>query len=483
MQEPPAPGPFVGRSRELAALNEVLGARGAQFVLVYGRRRVGKTTLLLQWAEQAARPYVYWVATRDTPAQVRLGLTRALWRWAHPSSAAIPRFDTWTDLFEAAAQLLGDRPVTLIMDEFSYAAESDPALPSNLQAAWDHVFKKKNITLVLAGSHLGMMKDLLTHQSPLYGRFTAQLPVDPLPFSALSDFLPRYGTAERVAVYAVVGGIPAYLERFDDRRSLGANMQQLFMRRTGMFRSEPFMLIGDVIRRETTTYESILKAIAEGHHAPQEIAGQLELSSPYLSPYLKQLAALHLVERRLPATVPPERRAKSREGRYHVCDAYLRFYFRFIAPNLTLVEHEQTELLWERIAEQLRAFVGVTAFEEISRDWVRAMGKRRRLPMVPEIVGSHWSRDEQLDVVAMNWRDRTMLVGECKWGLDRVGRNVVTDLLEKAARVRPDEGFRTSCAVFARSGFTEAAQAEAKAHDVLLLDAETMERDLRESDR
>ena len=475
-------GPFVGRARELAALDAVIEERGAHFVLVYGRRRVGKTTLLLRWAERARRPFLYWVATRDTPVQTRLGLARAVWRWAHPGSAAIPRFDTWADLFEAAAQLIGDRPVTMIFDEFSYAAESDPSLPSNLQAAWDHIFKKKDITLVLSGSHLGMMKGLLAHQSPLYGRFTAQLPVDPLPFSALADFLPRYGTAERVAVYAVAGGIPAYLERFDDRKSLGANLQHLFMRRTGMFRSEPFMLIGDVIRRETQTYESILKVIAEGHHTPQEIGAQLDLTSGYLSPYLKQLAALHLVERRLPATLPRDRRSQSREGRYHLCDSYLRFYFRFIAPNLTLVEQEQTELLWERIAEQLRAFVGATAFEEISREWVRAMGRRRRLPMIPEVVGSHWSRAEQIDVVAVNWRDRTMLAGECKWGADRVGRGVVSELIAKAERARPDQEFRVSHVAFARTGFTEAAQAEAKSQGVALIDAETMERDLIEAD-
>jgi len=102
------------------------------------------------------------------------------------------------------------------------------------------------------------------YHAPLYGRFTAQLPVDPLPFSALSDFLPRYSAAERVAVYAVAGGIPAYLERFDDAESVGANIRRLFMRRTGMFRSEPFILVGDVIRRETQTYEAVLKAVAAG---------------------------------------------------------------------------------------------------------------------------------------------------------------------------------------------------------------------------
>jgi AAA+ ATPase superfamily predicted ATPase len=123
----------------------------------------------------------------------------------------------------------------------------------------------------------------MNYQAPLYGRFTGQLPVDPLPFSALQDFLPHYPVAERVAVYAIAGGIPAYLERFNDRQSVGANIQRLFMRRTGMFRSEPFILVGDVIRRETQTYESILKAIAGGLRTPQEIGGLLGVSSSYLA--------------------------------------------------------------------------------------------------------------------------------------------------------------------------------------------------------
>jgi AAA+ ATPase superfamily predicted ATPase len=136
---------------------------------------------------------------------------RAIWRWAHPDSQAVPRFDTWEDAFETAAQLIGDQPVILIMDEFSYASESDPSLASHLQAAWDHLFKDRNVVIVLSGSQIGMMVDLLSYQAPLYGRFTAQLLVDPLPFSVLSDFLPRYSPSERVAVYAVTGGVPAYL--------------------------------------------------------------------------------------------------------------------------------------------------------------------------------------------------------------------------------------------------------------------------------
>jgi AAA+ ATPase superfamily predicted ATPase len=475
---------FVGRQRELDELDAIAAQKGAQFILVYGRRRVGKTTLILHWAQQTGRPVIYWVATRETPAQVRHGFTQALWAWAYPGSQAVPRFETWSEVFEAAARLIGDQPVILIMDEFSYAAESDPALPSNLQAAWDHQFKERNAILLLAGSHIGMMVDLMGYHAPLYGRFTAQLPVDPLPFHALRDFLPRYTAAERVAVYAVTGGIPAYLERFSDGESLGANIQRLFMRRTGMFRSEPFLLVGDVIRRETQTYEGILKAVASGRHTPQEIGSALDVTSSYLSPYLKQLEKLHLVERRLPVTIPPEQRRTSRSSRYHLEDPYLRFYFRFIAPNLSLVEQELTDLLWDRISEQFRAFVGGTAFEELCRAWMLAQARAGKLPFVPEIVGSHWAQDVQMDVVAVNWREKAILLGECKWGVDAVGRSILRELLDKAPLVlqalpEGGAGWTTHQALFARAGFTEAAQADARAHEVMLVGLARLDEDLR----
>jgi AAA+ ATPase superfamily predicted ATPase len=470
---------FIGRQRDLDDLNAVLARPGAQFLLVYGRRRVGKTTLILRWAAQTGRPVIYWVATRDIPTQVRHGLTRALWAWAHPDSRSAPRFDTWAEVFELAAQLIGDQAVILIMDEFSYAAASDPALPSNLQAAWDHLFKDRAATIVLAGSHIGMMVEQMGVHAPLYGRFTAQLAVAPLAFPALRDFLPHYTAAERVAVYAVVGGIPAYLERFDDAESLGANSKRLFMRRTSMFHSEPFLLISDVIRRETQTYEAVLKAIAAGNRTPQEIGRALDLASSYLSPYLKQVEALRLAERRLPATVPPEQRRVSRQSHYHLADPYLRFYFRFIAPNLGLVEQELADVLWERIGEEFRAFVGQTAFEDLCREWVLTQARARRLPLTPEIVGSHWDKDVQVDVVALNWRDQAILLGECKWGLDAVDRAVVRELIDKAPHVAPGPDWQVHYAFFARAGFTDAARAEAETVGALLVDLETLDADLR----
>jgi uncharacterized protein len=472
---------FVGRQRELEELNRIISQSDAQFILVYGRRRVGKTTLLLNWAEQSGKPFIYWVASRDTPTQVRLGFTRAVWRWAHPESQAVPRFDSWEDAFEMTAQLIGDQSMIVILDEFSYAAESDHSLASHLQAAWDHLFKDRRASIVLSGSHIGMMVNLIGYQAPLYGRFTAQLPVDPLSFTALGDFLPRYTAAERVAVYAVTGGVPAYLERFDDRRSLSENIRELFMQRTSIFRTEPFFLIGDVIRRETQTYEAVLKSIAAGNSTPHEIGNSLGISSSYLSPYLKQLEELHLVKRRIPATTPPERRESTKTSQYHLIDPYLRFYFRFIAPNADLVEQELSTILWERITDQFRAFVGMTTFEELCCEWVLAKARARALPIDPEVVGSHWSADAQVDVAAVNWHEKAILLGECKWGVDAVGRSVVRELIDKAPKVVPGEGWQVHYIYFARAGFTDAAIQEAQKVGALLVDLETLDKDLKGS--
>ena len=470
---------FIGRQRELEELNAVLSTGGAQFLLLYGRRRVGKTTLVLHWAEKTGRPFLYWVATRDTPVRLRADFSRTLWNWAYPESRAAPLFHSWKEVFEATAELLKGRSAILIMDEFSYAAESDPSLPSSLQAAWDHLFRRQGCTVVLTGSQIGLMTRLMGYDAPLYGRFTAQLPVEPLPFPTLKEFLPRYSVAERVAVYAVAGGIPAYVERFNDRQSVGANIQRLFVQRTGMFRSEPFLLIGDVIRRETQTYESVLKAVASGLHTPAEIAKALEVSSSYLSSYLRQLESLHLLERRLPATVAPEKRGTSRKSRYYLADPYLRFYFRFIATNLNLIEQELNDVLWQRIGEQFRAFVGLTAFEDLCREWTLVQARRGKLSFAPERVGSHWAKDAQVDVVAINWQERAILLGECKWGTEPIGRSVIRGLQEKAGRVVPDEGWQVHYAVFARAGFSTSGRSAGKAVGAELVELDRLEEGLK----
>jgi AAA+ ATPase superfamily predicted ATPase len=474
---------FVDRQKDLADLDRLAGREGAQFILVYGRRRVGKTTLLLHWAQSRGLPYVYWVASRNTAANLRQTLAEALWQHEHPSERApsagyLPEARSWRDLLRYAIRIADQQRLILILDELPYAIEADPALPSELQNAWDHDLKGSNLILFAAGSHVGMMVKLLEYQAPLYGRFTARLPVEPLPFSALAEFLPGYNLAQRVAVYAILGGIPAYLERFDSRKTIAANVQEEILLDTSMFRVEPFYLLSDQVR-EPRNYAAVLQAIGQGNHTLQDITSAAGLGSKqHASTYLSRLQDLYLVRREVPATIRNGRRTT--QGRYYLSDAYHRFYFRFIAPYEMLLEQGLIPRLWEIINSQMRAFVGLTAFEELCREWVRRQAIQGTLPFLPDRIGSHWARDAQIDVVAIRWDRKQILLGECKWGTGRVGRKVLTDLIAKTVRVVPDqeEGWTVYYALFARSGFTEAVVVEAEQRGALLVDLETLRQGL-----
>ena len=484
---------FVDREAELANLDRLLERPGGQFIIVYGRRRVGKTTLLLHWAKASGQPYVYWVASRNTASNLRRSLAETLWQHQHPfdelrtspqeplaTDEYLPEARSWRDLFRYAVRVADGEPLILILDELPYAIEADSSLPSELQNAWDHDLKEAGLTVIVAGSHVGMMVKMQEYQAPLYGRFTARLPVKPLPFAALAEFLPHYDLAQRVAVYAILGGIPAYLERFDSRKTLAANVQEEILLDTGMFRVEPFYLLSDEVR-EPRNYMAVLRAIGQGNHTLEAITlGAGFQTRQHASTYLSRLQDLHLVYRDTPATIPEDRRTT--QGRYYLRDAYLRFYFRFIAPHERLLEQGLIPRLWEIIRDQMRSFVGLTAFEELCREWVLRQAIRGALPFVPDRVGSHWSRDAQVDVVAVRWDAKQILLGEAKWGTHAVGRKVLTDLMAKASKVVPDggEGWTVHCVLFARAGFTDATRAEAAQHEVLLVDLETLGRDLDE---
>ncbi|MEW5985563.1 MAG: ATP-binding protein [Chloroflexota bacterium] len=476
---------FYDRTTEIETLNQIVRQPGAQFVMVFGRRRVGKTTLLTTWAGQTGLPTLYWVAKRDSREALMADLAQAIYAWQHDLdySGLDFRPSNWEGVLRTLAQAAGSRRVVVILDELPYALEQDRALGSYLQAAWDHLFKETQICLFLSGSHIGMLTGLTHYQAPLYGRLTAQFPVSPLTFANIRQFLPHYSASKRLAVYAILGGIPAYLERWNDRETISTNVERLFLQRTGWFRNEPLVLISDLTQRETTNFEAILKALADGRHGRDEIAHHSGIPSTSLSHYLPRLIELGLVERRLPATVPLPQLKTSKQSRYFLSDPFLRFYYRFVDPNLGLIERGLARRLWQMMDDHFRAFVALT-FEELCREWVVRQARRGQFPFLPENVGSHWSAEVQIDVVAINWRERQLWLGECKWGDQLVGQGVIAELIEektpKLLRALADEGIGWTIhyAFFARKGFTPAARSAAAGHKATLVDLEQMTLDL-----
>lgn len=475
---------FVNRQEELALLDEMLAEPGAHLVMVYGRRRAGKTTLMAHWAAQTGLPFFYWVAKQDPRELLIANLAQTIYTWQHGPNAELQIYSRdWEAIFRMLAQAIGDRRAIVVLDELPYVLQQDAGFASHLQAAWDHLFKSSQVLLFLSGSHIGMLTELTHYRAPLYGRFTAQFPLYPLSFGQVHHFLPRYDVYKRLAVYAILGGIPAYLERWRDRESIQANVQRLFLKRTGWFRNEPMVLISDLTQRETVNYEAILKVIANGYHQRDEIASYSAVPSTHLSPYLSRLVELQFVERRIPATIPIEQMKTSRQSRYHLRDPFLRFYYRFIDPNLHLIDGGLATHLWHTIEAQLRPFVA-TIFEALCREWVLKQAQQNKLPFAPENIGSHWSPTSQVDVVAISWHDKQLLLGECKWGDQAVSRSVVSELIEaktpKVLEALPDKGqdWQVHYAFFARHSFTPAAQEVAREHGAMLVTLAQLEQEL-----
>ena len=359
---------FVDRVRELAFLNSLLPRTQptiAQMVLLYGRRRVGKTVLARHWAESTGLATIYWAAEREPANLQRRKLFAKMIGMALNQT---PTFESWADLWEAFANLIGNQRRILVIDEVTYAAESDEAFLSALQHAWDQRLKQSQLILILSGSHVHTMETLLARGSPLFGRFTGQWHLEPLSFGTLREFLPKWSVDERIAAYAMMGGVPAYLERLIPERSLVDNIRDVILDPGGMFVAEPELLLYDEVR-DPRVYQAILQAIGSGAHTLDDIANATLISKTHLSSYLARLQELRFVERRLPATIPPQKIRLSRMGRYHLIDPFLRFYFRFVAPHRSEVGYQQASIL-ALIKEQLRAFVGVTAYEELCRAWV-----------------------------------------------------------------------------------------------------------------
>jgi hypothetical protein len=241
-----------------------------------------------------------------------------------------------------------------------------------------------------------------------------------------------------------------------------------------MFLGEPTLLLYDEVR-EPQSYLAILKAIGAGCHTLDEISNECLISKNNLSAYLTRLQALKFVERRLPATLPTAKRHRSRQGRYHITDPYFRFFFRFIAPFHETIPFDLDPVIG-KVQQELRAFVGQTAFEELAQQWVRQQAKRGALPFIPERIGSHWSRSVQIDVVGINWQTYQLLLGECKWGEQPVDKGTVCELLEKRGpRVIKNMGideksWQITYLFFARSGFTLAAQRYGQERGIQLVD-------------
>ncbi len=477
---------FIDRKRELRALQMFSRTAEAGLFILFGRRRVGKTSLLTHFLEDNPIPNAfYWMATTHGAAYQLRDFSQALLRYDARFSTP-PTADFTFASWEAALNQMADlveqsgAPHLLILDEFTYLIRNEPAITSIFQKMWDHRLSKvAGLKLVLTGSLLGMMsREIFAYNAPLHGRATSQLRLRPLPYAALIELFGERTVAERIAIYAVTGGVPAYLDRFTHTSDFVTALHEDCLGPGSIMLTDPALILQEQLQ-EPQTYESILSVVASGFHTWSEIARMAGVNESSLGHYLKVLQELELIERRDPILA----KSNGRQGRYHVSDHFLRFYYRFLVPHLATIERGYIQAAVDKINTQLRSFIGTHLFEELCREWIWPASASGQLTFQPETVGSYWrqvrGQGVQLDVVAASPRQKQLLIGEAKWGVGLVDLPILTSLIQRSQRMpQVAEGWRTQYVLFAREGFTSELQAEAARLGVLLVTAVEMERTL-----
>ena len=457
---------FVNREQELQWLAERYGSAKAEFIVLTGRRRVGKTALLTEFA--AGKPGVYFLAYLDSAEALLRNLSAALWQAEHGPEAAPGSYGSWLGLFQAVGRLAAGQRFVLILDEYPYLAGASEHLASVLQKVWDEHLQHSQLFLVLCGSYMSVMeRDVLNRDAPLYGRRTAQLTLRPLTARQMTAFLPACSPIELIEAYAVTGGMPAYLAELRPARSLWANLRHTAFDPSNVLYNDGLTLLRDEMR-DPRHYAAVLRAIANGHHTLSAIAQEAGVERNSLPAYLATLQGAGYVERRVPVGITPA--SRQQHGTWHVADPYVRFWGRYILPYTGAIEKGQGAGLVDQVLRPTwEQFVAIT-WEELARGAVYDLVAQRTPGFWPEAVGSWWDAGHQIDLVAASYQQRTAWLGEVRWRGEPLGLAELEALQRRARAWQGEEtGWHLYHALFSRGGFTQPLRTRAEDDPDLLL--------------
>lgn len=450
---------FINREKELESLNEAYKDRKAQFIVIYGKRRVGKTELLKQFFKNI--PHIYFLADK-APEKEQLSLLSEKVGLLYKDRFLLSRgFGNWHEFF---TYIKDKGKVVLAIDEFPFLIEANRAVPSIFQKGWDEGLKDSGIFLILLGSSIGMMEtDVLGYKSPLFGRRTGQLLIEPLSFWHAKKFFSMMSDEDFMYIYSVLGGTPAYLLQFDPVAALWTNIRKKILSHDAYLFREPEFILKEELR-EPRNYFSIIRAISMGKARVSEIINETGFEKNIVGKYLSVLTDLRILKREVPVT--EKSYEKSKKGIYMLDDNYLRFWFKYVFQNKSFIEEGETDyVIKNKIRPELDIFVSRT-YEDVCRSYVK-----KGIPnkMKFNKVGRWWTKDAEIDIVGINEDENAILFGEAKWSKKPIGVNIFNELKAKSEKVQWGNS-RTSrhFALFSRKGFTSEILKAAETEQILL---------------
>lgn len=439
---------FIGRKREITALDKLYNSNKFEFAVIYGRRRVGKTALINHFIDD--KESIYFMGVESNEKQNLENFSKSIIEYSSGIEAETS-FLSFQAALEYVFKLSERKRLILVIDEYPYVARSSKSLASTLQFLIDKYKDTSQLMLILCGSSMSYMEDeVLAYKSPLYGRRTAQMKIQPFSFEETCRCFKNFSDEDKALAYGIVGGTPQYLLQMDDRLSIEDNIKNTYLNPISFLYEEPTNLLKQEVR-EPAIYTAIITAIAVGASRMSDISNKVGEDSNICANYLKSLINLGIVKKETPYG-----EKTSRKSIYSIEDNMFRFWYRFVPNNNSVIMRGAADIVYRRIEPQLSEYMGAV-FEEICKQYLWKLLLDGNSLVEFSELGRWWGNDpiekKQTEIDIMGEQDKkTALFGECKWTNEKVDLGVLETLIKRSKLF---SYINVHLFLFSKSGFTK----------------------------
>lgn len=457
---------FVDRENEMKYLNSEYEKKGSSLVILYGRRRIGKTSLIKEFGKN--KDMIYFLATEESEIQNKKQLATLVFEKLNLDDMVVSVTE-WDSIFKLLVNRKTNNKKVIVIDEFQYLGKTNSAFPSIFQRIWDNILKDENVMVILCGSLVNMMEaQTLSYTSPLYGRRTGQIKLKQIPFKNYNEFFSK-NLSEKTLIekYAVTGGVPKYIESFTEGVNIYNEIQKNILNNQSYLYEEPYFLLQHEVS-EVGSYFSIIKSIAAGNTKLGNISSNLSVSQTNLSKYLQTLINLDILEREIPITEDnPE---KSKKGRYNIKDNYISFWFKFIYPYKGFLEMEEYDVVMDKIKRNFIDNHVSFVYENICKEKMWDLNVKGKLGFTFNKLGRWWNITTEIDIVGYDSNGIDIIFGECKYTNNQMDVDVLYNLEKKAKEVEwKKDNRREKFILFSINGYSKRLVEIAESRDDIIL--------------
>lgn len=460
---------FLCREQELSTLNKRYQKNTFECMIIYGRRRVGKTSIINEFSKD--KPTIFFSALNASAQENLEALSQAIHSYSNPSAVNAPIYPNLDSALNAITELAKKERLIFVIDEYPYLAKADASISSRLQHLIDHVWEKGNLFLILCGSSMSFMENqVLGYESPLYGRRTGQMKIQALTYKEMTAFNPQLTPEQQALVYGITGGIPHYINKLNVQNNIDEALLENLFNTSSYLYEEPENLLKQELR-EPAVYNSIITAIAGGASRPNEISTKVGIESAICAKYLKVLLDLGILTKTTPIT---EKFGK--KTIYRIEDNFFRFWYRFVPQNISAISSGRFPKIYEQaVKKHIPTYMGLV-FEKMCRDYL--LRYETFYPILLSEIGEWWGSDAktkkevQIDIVGTSAENDEYIIGSCKFKNEKIGVDEL-ELLQNYAKVF-GKGKKYHYYIFSKSGFTPALEERATNDEVKLIKLEDM---------